>query len=225
MSDCFTTRSARAKGAMNTMMLEKKIPPQPKSAVVLPPVYKSHAVPQGKYTAKILAVKSLHSPLPVRFNLVSTLKRGIPRPMMKKAKTMEDISVNFPNTPDIMDCNMLSATSGMVNAPRPPTNMYKTNPMREELLMADSTETSGFLSYNQAGTAITTAKLNNTTPNISAQSVPHKVTLEKSMPCTKNEITNWILMAINTRKPMIWNKVFSFKFFNDMGKKMSALSR
>jgi hypothetical protein len=60
---------------------------------------------------------------------------------------------------------MLSATFGMVREPSPPTNRYRPKPIQDELFMALLTLTDGCLSYNHAGTAITTAKLNKTTPN------------------------------------------------------------
>ena len=48
------------------------------------------------------------------------LNNGMPKPMMKNAKIMDDISVTGPNAPDIMDCNILSVTLRIVIAPRLP---------------------------------------------------------------------------------------------------------
>lgn len=93
---------ANSNGQIKTINDVKNIPPHPSKAVVLPPLYKVQAAPHGKYTASRFAWKRVHKPLPVKLHLVRTLKRGIPRPMIKNAKTMEQTSVKGPKTPDII---------------------------------------------------------------------------------------------------------------------------
>ena len=44
--------------------------------------------------------------------------------MIKNANISDVISVVCPNEPDIIDCNILSDTLGMVNAPNAPMSIY-----------------------------------------------------------------------------------------------------
>lgn len=69
---------------------------------------------------------------------ISYLNNGIPSPIIKNAKIMDDISVAFPNPPDIIDCNILSVTLGIVMAPRVPIRTYKQNAMEDDPFNADN---------------------------------------------------------------------------------------
>ena len=71
-------------------------------------------------------------PLPVRFILARTLKRGVPKPTMKKANVDEANCMESPYVPDIIDSSMFSETFGIAIAPNAPMDMYKVEEKAED---------------------------------------------------------------------------------------------
>ena len=71
-------------------------------------------------------------PLPVKFNRIMTLKSGMPKPIIKKAKVDEPICVHIPYSPMIMDDSIFSDTFGKESAPSVPIKMYRAADNPEE---------------------------------------------------------------------------------------------
>lgn len=128
---------------------------------------------KGNHTASRFPTVLEQSPLPVKFILVKTEKRGIPIPIIMNSKMKEPICMETPKVPDIIDSNMFPETCGMHIAPSVPHNTYKKVDSHVDVQTTVGTSTVGFFSDNHAGTATQRGKLNKTTPRSVSNSVPH----------------------------------------------------